>query len=444
LNPYFLKIFLKHFNLGGGGSIMRKYSLLLVLVAIVAFLAVPAMAQEKPKTVDLYAQIWFDGWYEKADENVGRYTYALRNQSETLAYNDVKKLGYNSTDFSWGLNPIVTRFGANFKKDNLTGKVEIRPMESGGNSAQTGLPRWGSLIREWWAQYEFKSLGGMKVLIGQTYCPLYAPVYIMAQGGQNRWAGDMRPEDRTPQVMVTIPLGPDRSALKIAAIQPNQGKIKINSTGTVDQQVDGGTGFFDYYQNPYPKFEVAYNLNMKKGILGANVTAGVGYQQTKEVRQPTSEFAHNKVSLDVKSYVYGVTGAFTIGPAILRGSVHAAKNGKEYSDTDVLLGATTNATGTTVYDTSMYGYHFVVGAQLGKFTPYVSYGQNHAERDVVTTTYKMAGSWTSVGVLYKPNQTISIQPEFAIKDNGSLKVTGAADQKLGKQKYFGFTMCIYL
>jgi hypothetical protein len=421
---------------------MRTFSLL-VLIALAAIMAQPAMAAEE-KTVDLYAQIWFDGWYETADKNVGRYTYGLRDQSENLAYNNVKRVGYNATDFTWGLNPIVTRFGANFKKDNLTGRVEIRPMESGGNSAGY-LPRWASLIREWWAQYEFKSLGGTKVLVGQTYCPLYAPVYMMAQGGQNRWAGDMRPEDRTPMIQVAVPLGPDKSVLKFAAIQPVQGKARVdNPAGTTNQQVDGDATFFNYYQNPYPKFELAYNLNMKRGIFGANVTAGVGYQETKAVRQPTSEFANNEVSQNIPASIYGISSCFNIGPAILRGSFHAMKNGKEFGDPDVLLGSTTNASGSKIYGTDSYGYHLVAGAQFGMFTPYVSYGKNYAERKAEAKKYEMAGSWFSVGALIKPHKTIVIQPEIAFKDNGVLKVSGASDQNLGKQVYYGLTFVIYL
>jgi len=442
---------------------MQKY-LVVLLVAAVALLAVPAMAQAPApaKTVDFYAQIWWDAFYEKDDARTPSGPY--RDPSQDQTYYNKKQQGFETKDFSWGVDPIATRLGVNFKQDNLTGKYEIRPFGDGGNANLIGVPKWSSTLREAWAQYEFKDVAGIKVLLGQTYCPLYLPIYTMAQGGMNTWAGDLRPEDRTPMLQVQVPTG-EIGSVKVALIRPNQAKIasSLDTKGTksgyaviggivYDNYSTAPVTYFDYYSNPFPKVEAAYNLKMTAGVVKVDATAGAGYQQEKAEHQLTDAVGEAR-SVVVKSYVYGATGKVSFGPLEVRGSYHASTNGNEFSDGDVLAKSFYNYAEDKLYDAKAWGAHGVIMFTVDKFSFYASRGMNKGKIDKGSSAaggkIEYDAYWTSAGVIIKnllPG--LILQPEFAVKDNGETKTTTPAGvvtkANNGTQRYAGVCGIIYL
>lgn len=148
---------------------MKKLMILLAVITMVGAFTAFAMAE-----VDLYGSARFRSYY-KSD--------AWGTPSGVDKDKDLK----------WRMG-LLSRFGANFKSEKITGKFELdsRPgqggvtdnPERGDGSSKLGAMR----LRHLWGQWDF---GAGKIMIGQNF-PLYdAPVSGINyySGGLQKWGG---------------------------------------------------------------------------------------------------------------------------------------------------------------------------------------------------------------------------------------------------------------
>ena len=144
---------------------MKKFIIFIAAFAMVGAAVATAMAD-----VDLYGSARFRTYYK--DTSV----------------DDPTK--FDDGDLEWQMG-YLTRFGANFKSDKITGKFEMdarvaTPGDYPGSFAVgMGASSVGNMrLRQLWGEYDF---GSWKFMIGQNY-PLYdAPV-----SGLNYYSGGLQ------------------------------------------------------------------------------------------------------------------------------------------------------------------------------------------------------------------------------------------------------------
>jgi len=121
---------------------MRKY-LVLLLVAAVAFFAVPAMAQAPAaapeKAVSFFAEVWYQTWWDQSDKDA----------SNLVDKNSAKVA--SPWKGTWGIDTTVSRVGMRVKQGDFSGAVVLNANTSvaGDTSAH---------YREWWAEHDFGML----------------------------------------------------------------------------------------------------------------------------------------------------------------------------------------------------------------------------------------------------------------------------------------------
>jgi len=346
---------------------MKKFIIFIAAFAMVGAAVATAMAD-----VDLYGSARFRTYYTDTSK-------------------EATGTGYDDGDLEWQMG-YLTRFGANFKSDKITGKFEMdarvaTPGDYPGSFAVgMGASSVGNMrLRQLWGQYDF---GSWKFMIGQNY-PLYdAPVSGLNyySGGLQKFGGIGYDIARTSQMRFTI------NNLRIAFLPTDRSK--------------GGVAGYDTDTDSFiPKIEMRYDLKADWGVL--NFIGG--YQTYKAV---------NDVDADktISSWVAGIRGKFNFGPAYLGASLSYRQNGENYgawTEVDELA----KFDGNDIQDTTAWGGVLALGFKINDSnTLEASYGYVSAEQD-------LAGTWEdkkqAFGLMWK--YTVApgfyIVPEFIYQDN---------------------------
>ena len=321
----------------------------------------------------------------------------------------------SDSDLEWRIGHL-TRFGASFKSDKITGKFEMDARAGGAGSTgnienDSGASRLGNMrLRQLWGQYDF---GSWKFMIGQNY-PLYdAPVSGINyySGGFQKFGGIGYDVARTSQMRFTI--GNFRIALlpTDTSISGVQGDTTVEFTDDTDVEL--------------PKIELRYDLKADWGVLNF-----IGGYQTYDVVHDDG------TDQSISSYVLGLRGKFNFGPAYLGASLTYRQNGANY-------GAWTTAYEQAVYDgrgiqdTTAMGGVAALGYKINDSnTLEASIGYLKSELD-------LPGTWeedkTVYGLMWK--YTVApgfyIIPEFIYQDNGETKEEGEHYADNGDTTIFG-------
>ena len=353
---------------------MKKFIIFVAAIAMVGAFVATAMAD-----VSLYGSARFRTYYTDADPGEG---------------------ADSDSDLEWRMGTL-TRFGANFKSDKVTGKFEMDARAGGkGSSADptnsSGASELGNMrLRQLWGQYDF---GSWKFMIGQNY-PLYdAPVsgFNYYAGGLQKFGGMGYTVARTSQVRLTM------GNLRIALLQADTSIVGLEGFTTTDHDVI------------LPKIELRYDIKGNWGLL--NFIGG--YQTYKAV---------NAVDADqtINSWVAGIRGKFNFGPAYLGAGLTYRQNGANY-------GAWTEVDeepvydGNDVQDATAYGGVAALGWKINDSnTLEGSIGYIKSELD-------LPGEWEDsrmvYGLMWK--YTVApgfyIIPEFIFQDNKETESTDAA------------------
>jgi hypothetical protein len=310
----------------------------------------------------------------------------------------------------------LTRFGANFKADKVTGKFEMDARAgSAGATANIEASNGGSSLgnmrlRQLWGQYDF---GAGKLMIGQNY-PLYdAPVSGINyySGGLQQFGGIGYLVARTSQIRLTF------GDFRVAFLPPDTA-----------QESGSGTSFtFEEINTTFPKVELRYDMKLDAFALNF-----IGGYQTYEIEDKDG----TKRTEDVTSYVLGARAKANFGPAYAGLALTYRQNGDNY-------GAWTDSTkekavfqGNDLKDATAFGLVAALGYKVNDmFTLEASYSMLNSEQD---TTADNEDDMINYGLIAKITMApgVYIIPEFIFQDNKDVVNNGVTTEQ-GDATIFG-------
>jgi hypothetical protein len=315
--------------------------------------------------------------------------------------------GFDDQDLEWRMG-FLTRFGANFKSDKITGKFEMDARVAsagdypGGKYAGTGASSVGDMrLRHLWGEYDF---GAGKLMIGQTW-----PLYELPVSGINYYSGGLQKFGgmgydvaRTSQFRLTF------GNLMLAFL-------------TVDVSKDGVGTYTSETDVMIPKVELRYD--MKFDAFELNFIGG--YQTYDAVNATDSD-------VSITSYILGARGKLNLGPFYAGLGLTYRQNGGNYGAWTVVDElARINTSGNDVEDSTAYGLVAAVGFKINDLSKIeASVGYVKSENDV--------GDMEDTAIAYAVNYEITltpgvyIVPEFIFQDNQDKQDRIAATPDLDK------------
>jgi hypothetical protein len=381
---------------------MKKLIVILAAIAMVGAFAATAMAD-----VDLYGSARFRTYYADVDNGV------------TGAESD--------KDLEWRMGTL-SRFGANFKSDKITGKFEV---DARSGPSATGLPgtdnieagsqasKLGNMrLRHLWGQYDF---GAGKLMIGQNY-PLYdAPV-----SGINYYAGGLQPLGgmgylvaRTSQIRLTF------GDFRVAFLSPDTAQGGLTSTAAVPVA-------YTEVNTTFPKIELRYDLKMDAFAIDF-----IGGYQTYEIENYNhATGVGSKNTEDITSYVLGVRAKANFGPAYAGLGLTYRQNGSNYGAWTVSQKETAVFQGADLKDATAFGAVAALGWKINDmFTLEASYAMLNSEQDTTADNEDDSNVW---GVIAKITVApgVYIIPELIFQDNKDVINDGVTTEQ-GDATIFG-------
>ena len=365
---------------------MKKLIVILAAIAMVGAFTATAMAD-----VDLYGSARFRTYYADVDSGV--------------AGADSDK------DLEWRMGHL-TRFGANFKSDKITGKFEMDARAgsagtTGNIERDSGASGLGNMrLRQLWGQYDF---GAGKLMIGQNYPLFDAPVSGINyySGGLQKIGGIGYDVARTSQLRLTF------GDFRVAFLTPDTSK--------------GGLGTLTEVNTTFPKLELRYD--MKLDAFALNFIGG--YQQY-EIENTTTKQTEN-----IKSWVLGARGKANFGPVYVGLSLNYRQNGNNYGAWTVSgkEGAVQDTDG-QYKDADAFGFVAAVGFKINDmFTIEGSYGSLTSEQDTLANNEDDALAWGLLAnITLAPG--VYIVPEIIFQDNKD-SITNGVTTEQGDATIFG-------
>jgi hypothetical protein len=372
---------------------MKKLIVILAAIAMVGSFTATAMAD-----VDLYGSARFRTYYATVDSGAP---------------------GVDSdSDLEWRMGHL-TRFGANFKSDKITGKFEMDARAGGGANPGTanleasgGASGIGNMrLRQLWGQYDF---GAGKLMIGQNYPLFDAPV-----SGINYYSGGFQPlggigitDARTSQIRLTF--GDFRLAF-LQADTTNLGLAPMTEVNTM-----------------FPKIEVRYDMKMDAFAL--NFIGGYQSYEIEDYNYVTG--AGTRQSEDITSWVLGARGKANFGPAYVGLSLNYRQNGDNYGAWTASTKELATFEGSSIKDATGFGFVAAVGYKVNDmFTLEASYGSLSTEQDTALDNEDDANVW---GLMAKITVApgVYIIPEFIMQDNKDVVNDGVSTEQ-GDATIFG-------
>ena len=353
---------------------MKKFIVILAAIAMVGAFTATAMAD-----VSLYGSARFRTYY--ADVDAGQPTGLPAVDSDR--------------DLEWRIGHL-TRFGANFKSDKITGKMEFDARAGlGGATANiensSGASSLGNMrLRHLWGQYDF---GAGKLMIGQNY-PLYdAPTSGIAyySGGLQKFGGIGILMARESQLRLTF--GSFRVAFLQADTRLGSPDVSFNETNIT-----------------FPKVELRYDMKMDAFALNF-----IGGYQNYEIENTTT-----KATEDITSYVLAARGKANFGPLYAGLSLTWRQNGGNYGAWTVSSKETAvfePGTTTNLKDSDAFGVVAALGWKINDmFTLEASYANLTTSQDTAANNEDDA---TAFGFIAKIDVApgVRIQPELVFQDN---------------------------
>jgi hypothetical protein len=363
---------------------MKKLIIILAAVAMVGAFTATAMAE-----VDLYGSARFRTYYQQVDDGTG---------------------GDTDDDLEWRIGHL-SRFGANFKSDKITGKFELDARAGGAGTTDniengTGASGLGNLrLRHLWGQYDF---GTFKLMIGQNF-PLYdAFVSNIAfySGGLQKFGGIGYDVARTSQIRFTF------GDFRLAFLSPD-----------TDQE---GLGTLTEVNTTFPKVELRYD--MKMDVFALNF---IGGYQLYEIENTTT-----KQTEDIDSFVLGVRGKANFGPAYAGLALTYRQNGRNYGAWTVSSKETAAFEGSSVKDADAYGLVASLGFKVSDLlTLEASYSSLNTEQDTTLANEDDAQAYGLIAMI-NVAPGVLIQPEIIFQDNKDVVTNGVSTDQ-GDTTVFG-------
>jgi hypothetical protein len=375
---------------------MKKFIVILAAIAMVGAFTATAMAD-----VDLYGSARFRSYYADVDNGVPG--------------------AESDKDLEWRMGHL-TRFGANFKSDKITGKFEMDARAgaagaTGNIESNSGASGLGNMrLRLLWGEYDF---GAGKLLIGQNY-----PLYELPVSGINYYSGGLQKLGgmgydvaRTSQIRLTF------GDFKVAFLSPDTSKTVPSGTNTVG---------YSEVNTTFPKVEVAYDL--KVDAFALNFMGGWQTYEIEDYNQAAN--TGSKATEDVTSYVLGVRGKANFGPAYAGLGLTYRVNGNNYGAWTVSAHESPIFQGNDLKDATAWGLVAALGYKINDmFTLEGSYAMLNSEVD---TSADNEDDMVTYGVIAKITMApgVYIIPEIIYQDNKDVKTNGVATEQ-GDATIFG-------
>jgi len=368
---------------------MKKLIVILAAIAMVGAFTATAMAD-----VDLYGSARFRTYYADVDNGVAG--------------------AESDSDLEWRMGHL-TRFGANFKSDKITGAFEMDARAgaagaTGNIESNSGASGLGNMrLRHLWGQYDF---GAGKLLIGQTW-----PLYELPVSGINYYSGGLQQLGgmgynvaRTSQIRLTF------GDFKVAFLSLDTSKTIPGGTNTVA---------YSEVNTTFPKVEVAYDL--KVDAFALNFMGGWQTYEIEDYNQAAN--TGSKATEDVTSYVLGVRGHANFGPAYAGLSLTYRVNGNNYGAWTVSTHESPIFQGNDLKDATAFGVVAALGYKINDmFTLEGSYAMLNSEVD---TALDNEDDMITYGVIAKITMApgVYIIPELIFQDNKDAKTAGVATEQ---------------
>jgi hypothetical protein len=374
---------------------MKKFAVSILAMTLIAFFAVPAMAEFQPYGSMRLAVGWWD--FEQNDFGAGA-------DNDTI----LVELG----DFS--------RFGAKWMGEEVSGHFELglKGDGRGSNSAYTRL-----LYGTW-------KFNGGSLMVGQNYTPYTFISDQMAPrlkelGGnhaeidaENYFIGyGCLWDSRQPQIKVALDSG-----LYLAAIQPDP--ESYNLLAGPDTMVD-----VDYGRADFPKLCVGWEITQDNLFLNP----GFAWNQI----QATEEGVMDEEDLD--SWLFYVNGKFAMGPADLKGSFHYGQNVGNFGlwNREGAAYAQIDSSGTSFEDSDSYGGYVQVALPIDPATITLGVGYTTSENDMLSGGDEDDQMSYFINAKLPLADNFWIIPEISFYDHGDDAVFGEdADTEDGAEAWF--------
>jgi len=368
---------------------MKKLIILFAALAMVAAFTASAMAE-----ATLYGSARFN-------------TYSVDKDKEFTGAN------FDTRDTQWRLGNL-SRFGAIFKGDTVSGRFELDARNGGAgvgpdDTATDGASGLGNLrLRLLYGTWNF---GSGTLLIGQNY-PLYnfaISSVAFTTGGLQQWGGVAYANPRVSQIRLTF------GDFKVAFITP---------------KTSGGLGEFptayNYTTEPkFPKVEVEYD--MKLDPMAFQLVGGW---------QSYDALAANEDSKTITSWVVAGSGKVHFGPAYINLALSYRVNGANYG---VWTGVNEEAqfVNGDFQDATTFGAVGAIGYKVNDMlTLEASAGYLSADYDNLGSAEDTARSYGLVAQIHLAPGVL-IQPEFVVLDKDKIKDELGNEFDQGKETAIG-------
>ena len=367
---------------------MKKLMILLAVITMVGAFTATTMAD-----VDLYGSARFRSYYASVDDGVPGAD--------------------KDKDLEWQMG-FLSRFGANFKSEKITGRFELdaRPgqggygedIERGGGASMLGNLR----LRHLWGEWDF---GAGKLMIGQNF-PLYdAPASGINyySGGLQKWGGIGITAARASQLRLTF------GDLRLAFMQ----------TDTTQQWTPLGS--FEEANIRYPKIEARYDKR-----IDAFALSFIGGWQTYEIEDRNG----TKATKNINSYVLGARAKANFGPAYANLALTWRQNGGNYGAWTAVSKETAVLQGNDLKDATAWGVVATLGWIINdKWTLEASHGTLNSKQDTSLDNEDDAMVWCLQSkITMAPG--VYIIPELIYQDNKSVTTNGVTTEE-GDTTVFG-------
>lgn len=388
---------------------MKKTLVIFAALALVFVFAGTTMAADW----SLYGSARFATFWETNDKD------SPTNTSNSSPAQD-------DSDLLWN-NQGNIRFGGTATAGDIGGGLEV------------GYDGTSPYLRKLYGTWNF---GSGQLLVGQTYTPVVQFLSNQVAGGDADLLGTgaFYP-GRQPMLQLSM------SGFKVALVKPNVGTPNLAATvlsfpgaGVVTTQPNAAAGLFGYpaadTDVTLPKIELSYKFS--SDMFWVEPFAGY---QTYDLVQT------NDTSISVDSYVFGVGGAVTFGPAQLKASAYLAQNSGAYGATGGYImtnphankgNPAYNAATNEMVDNDEFGAVVVVVFNINdQLSAEVGGGMrsNSLENLGIKTETQVYSIYANLPI--KMADGFVITPEVGMVDGGDLKVTGQPDTKQGTDTYFG-------
>jgi hypothetical protein len=354
---------------------MKKLMILILVVAMVGVFTTVASAD-----VDLYGSARFRCYYRS--NAWGTPTGISKDK-----------------DLEWRMGHL-SRFGANFRSEKITGKFELDAragqggltdnIESSDGSSKIGAMR----LRHLWGQWDF---GAGKLMIGHNY-PLYdAPVSGINyySGGLQKWGGVGHDWARTSQLRLTF------GRFRLAFLQTDTTETSPSAT-------------FEEINVRFPRIEARYDMQADNFIFNF-----IGGWQTYEIedRLNAAWGRGTMATKDINSYVLAVRGRATFGPLFAGLCLTYRQNGDNYGAWTVSYKETAVFEGNDLKDATAWGLVASLGWKINDMWHLeASYATLDSKQDTSLDNEDDAMVWALLArITMTPG--VYIIPELIYQDN---------------------------